>query len=164
MKHFSFLIFLLTLFSICFSEENIGDKATKKNNAEEEKKLGISAQLINYLDSLKDLKEISRDELYGIFTHIFDLITNDPSQSKNETKIEIVSNFTDEVFELLVDKEKNVIDVEDTFKKFNATVITDFISRFFKALDIEKILSIFLKAILKFLGEMLLNLFKNTDL
>ena len=110
------------------------------------------------------MKEISRDELYEIFTNIFDLIINDPIQSKNETKIEIISNFTNEVFELLVDKEKNVIVVEDTFGKFNTKVITDFISRFFKELNIEKILSNFLKAILKVLGEMLLKLFKNTDL
>ena len=170
MKHFSFLIFLFTLLSICFSEENIEDKTTKENNAVEEnktngeKKLGISEQLLNYLDSLKNLKEISRDELYEIFTNIFDLIINDPIQSKNETKIEIISNFTNEVFELLVDKEKNVIVVEDTFGKFNTKVITDFISRFFKELNIEKILSNFLKAILKVLGEMLLKLFKNTDL
>ena len=167
MKNFSFLLIILTLLSIVLCEENIQDNPTNENKEIEDssnKKLDVSHKLIDYLNSLKNLKEITEDELKEIFLNIFDLIVDDPLKLKNETNLGIISNFTDEVFERLADKEKNVIIVENILGKFNISIITDFITRFFKALKIDEILSKFLKALLKILGEMLLNIFKSTDL
>ena len=167
MKKFSFLIIVFTLLSICFCEENIKDNSTNENNEILEsgkKKLEISLKLIDYLNSLKNLTEVTKDELKEIFLNIYDLIVDDPIKIKNETNIAIISNFTDEVFERLADKEKNVIIVENILGKFNISIITDFITRFFSALKIEEILSKFLKAALKIIGDMLLNIFKSTDL
>ena len=110
------------------------------------------------------MTEVTKDELKEIFLNIYDLIVDDPIKIKNETNIAIISNFTDEVFERLADKEKNVIIVENILGKFNISIITDFITRFFSALKIEEILSKFLKASLKIIGDMLLNIFKSTDL
>ena len=167
MKSFSFLLLFFTLLSIVLCEENIQDNPTNENKEIEDssnKKLDVSHKLIDYLNSLKNLKEITEDELKEIFLNIFDLIVDDPLKLKNETNLGIISNFTDEVFERLADKEKNVIIVENILGKFNISIITDFITRFFKALKIDEILSKFLKALLKILGEMLLNIFKSTDL
>ena len=170
MKYFSFLLLFFTLLSICLSEENDVNNSKNDNSTvienknSEEKKLEINHKLIEYLDSLKNLTEISKDELKEIFLKIYDLIINDPIQSKNETKIEIISNFTDEVFKLLADEEKKVIIVENIIGKFNISTITNFITRFFNALKIEEIIASFLKALLKMLGDMLLKIFNNTDL
>ena len=136
MKKFSFLIIVFTLLSICFCEENIKDNSTNENN--------------EILESGKKKLEIS--------LKLIDYLNS----LKNLT--EIISNFTDEVFERLADKEKNVIIVENILGKFNISIITDFITRFFSALKIEEILSKFLKASLKIIGDMLLNIFKSTDL
>ena len=63
MKKFSFLIIVFTLLSICFCEENIKDNSTNENNEILEsgkKKLEISLKLIDYLNSLKNLTEVTR--------------------------------------------------------------------------------------------------------
>ena len=167
MKNFSFLLIILTLLNIGLCEENIKDNPPNENKEIEnssKKTLEISHKLVDYLNSLKNLTEITKDELNEIFLNIFDLIVDDPLKLKNETNLGIISNFTDEVFDRLADKEKNVIIVENILGKSNISIITEFITRFFKALKIEEILSKFLKASLKILGEMLLNIFKSTDL
>ena len=172
MKQFFILILVFVLLVFCSCQENVTENisvnttenSTEMSKKNETSKLGISFKLLIYLNSLKNLTIIEKEKLNEIFMKMYEIIIDDPSKEKNETHLEMINKFTDEVFNLLADKEKNVIIVENIFESFNPTKIIEYITKFLKDLDLDSILNSLISTVIKFLGNMFLNFFKNTDL
>ena len=61
------------------------------------KTLEISLKLITYLNSLKNLTTIEKEQLRGIFQNIYNLIVDDPEKKLNSSDSEMIDKFTDEV-------------------------------------------------------------------
>ena len=76
----------------------------------------------------------------------------------------MIDKFTDEVFESLADKEKNVIMLKEIYEQYNISKIMDFITRFLKSLNLESILGPLVNLIIKILGEMISSYFSDSDL
>ena len=152
--YFSLIIFLLLNINLC------QDNTTKTVPEKKE----VNPELVKYLESLKDLKVIEREQLRDIFVNIFNLINDDPEQLHNQTNYEQLEKFADDVFDKIADKEKNAIMFDDAIQKFDYTKIKNYITEFFKTLDLESIFTSFLKAIIKVLADAFVNAFKNSDL
>ena len=152
--YFSLIIFLLLNINLC------QDNTTKTVPENKE----VNPELVKYLESLKDLKVIEREQLRDIFVNIFNLINDDPEQLHNQTNYEQLEKFADDVFDKIADKEKNAIMFDDAIQKFDYTKIKNYINEFFQTLDLESIFTSFLKAIIKVLADAFVNAFKNSDL
>lgn len=76
----------------------------------------------------------------------------------------MIDKFTDEVFESLADKEKNLIMLKEIYEQYNISKIMDFITRFLKSLNLESILGPLVNIIIKLLGEMISSYFSDSDL
>ena len=179
MKNFYLLLILFSLLNMFLCEENITDNATDIANSTNEnttavskeekegssfKTLEISLKLISYLNSLKNLTTIEKEQLRGIFQNIYDLIVDDPEKKLNSSDSEMIDKFTDEVFESLADKEKNAIMLKEIYEQYNISKIMDFITRFLKSLNLESILGPLVNLIIKILGEMISSYFSDSDL
>ena len=187
----SFYLIILILLNIFLCQENItktNDNSTDINisndnstnttnttevsNVEEKKESGssfktleISLKLIDYLNTLKNnLTTVDKAQLRNIFQHILDIILDDPEQKLNSSQAEMLDKFTEDVFESLANKEKNAIIMEEIYEQYNISKVMEYITRFLKSLNLETILGPFISMIVKFLGEMFLDYFKNTDL
>ena len=186
----SFYLIILILLNIFLCQENItntineteintsNDNSTNTTNTievskiEEKKESGnsfktleISFKLIDYLNTLKNnLTIVEKAQLRNIFQHILDIILDDPEQKLNSSQSEMLDKFTEDVFESLANKEKNAIIMEEIYEQYNISKVMEYITRFLKSLNLETILGPFISMIVKFLGEMFLDYFKNTDL
>ena len=152
--YFSFII--LVLLNINFCQENTTETVPEKKE--------VNPELIKYLESLKDLKIIDREQLREIFVNIFDLLIEDPVELNNQTNIQQLHKFADDIFDKIADKEKNVIIFDEAIQKFDYSIIKSYITEFFKSFDLEAFFKSFLRAIIKLLGELFVNAFKNSDL
>ena len=186
----SFYLIILILINIFSCQENITNtnnsteinttndnltnttNTTEVSNVEEKKESGssfktleISFKLIDYLNTLKNnLTIVEKSQLRNIFQHILDIILDDPEQKLNSSQAEMLDKFTEDVFESLANKEKNAIIMEEIYEQYNISKVMEYITRFLKSLNLESILGPFISMIVKFLGEMFLDYFKNTDL
>ena len=184
----SFYLIILILLNIFLCQENItntnsnsteinttNDNSTnttevskmeeKKESGNSFKTLEISFKLIDYLNTLKNnLTIVEKAQLRNIFQHILDIILDDPEQKLNSSQSEMLDKFTEDVFESLANKEKNAIIMEEIYEQYNISKVMEYITRFLKSLNLETILGPFISMIVKFLGEMFLDYFKNTDL
>ena len=152
--YFSFII--LVLLNINFCQENTTETVPEKKE--------VNPELIKYLESLKDLKIIDREQLREIFVNIFDLLIEDPVELNNQTNIQQLHKFADDIFDKIADKEKNVIIFDEAIQKLDYSIIKNYISEFFKSFDLEAFLKSFFKAIIQLLGDLFVNAFKNSDL
>ena len=185
----SFYLIILILLNIFLCQENITNTNTnnsteintsidnttnttevskieeKKESGNSFKTLEISFKLIDYLNTLKNnLTTVDKAQLRNIFQHILDIILDDPEQKLNSSQSEMLDKFTEDVFESLANKEKNAIIMEEIYEQYNISKVMEYITRFLKSLNLETILGPFISMIVKFLGEMFLDYFKNTDL
>ena len=64
----------------------------------------------------------------------------------------------------MADKEQNVIIMEEVLKKFNPKAINDYLVEFLKELDLKQILYTLFKVFVRFLGELISEMLKTTDL
>ena len=156
MKSMNLILVSLTLLCICSCEENAPDASNNNTDFKEE--------LREYLSSLRGVKTLNREELRDVFISIFKIVRKDSEQVNNETNIHILETFADNLFKDLADKEQNVIIIEEVLKKFNPKAINDYLVEFLKELDLKQILYTLFKVFVRFLGELISEMLKTTDL
>ena len=156
MKSMNLILVSLTLLCICSCEENAPDAANNNTDFKEE--------LREYLSSLRGVKTLNREELRDVFISIFKIVRKDSEQVNNETNIHTLETFADNLFKDLADKEQNVIIIEEVLKKFNPKAINDYLVEFLKELDLKQILYTLFKVFVRFLGELISEMLKTTDL
>ena len=156
MKSMNLILISLTLLCICSCEENAPDASNNNTDFKEE--------LREYLSSLRGVKTLNREELRDVFISIFKIVRKDSEQVNNETNIHILETFADNLFKDLADKEQNVIIIEEVLKKFNPKAINDYLVEFLKELDLKQILYTLFKVFVRFLGELISEMLKTTDL
>ena len=156
MKSMNLILISLTLLCICSCEENAPDASNNNTDFKEE--------LREYLSSLRGVKTLNREELRDVFISIFKIVRKDSEQVNNETNIHILETFADNLFNDLADKEQNVIIMEEVLKKFNPKAINDYLVEFLKELDLKQILYTLFKVFVRFLGELISEMLKTTDL
>ena len=156
MKSMNLILISLTLLCICSCEENAPDASNNNTDFKEE--------LREYLSSLRGVKTLNREELRDIFISIFKIVRKDSEQVNNETNIHTLETFADNLFNDLADKEQNVIIIEEVLKKFNPKAINDYLVEFLKELDLKQILYTLFKVFVRFLGELISEMLKTTDL
>ena len=156
MKSMNLILISLTLLCICSCEENAPDASNNNTDFKEE--------LREYLSSLRGVKTLNREELRDVFISIFKIVRKDSEQVNNETNIHTLETFADNLFNDLADKEQNVIIIEEVLKKFNPKAINDYLVEFLKELDLKQILYTLFKIFVRFLGELISEMLKTTDL
>ena len=156
MKSMNLILVSLTLLCICSCEENAPDASNNNTDFKEE--------LREYLSSLRGVKTLNREELRDVFISIFKIVRKDSEQVNNETNIHTLETFADNLFNDLADKEQNVIIMEEVLKKFNPKAINDYLVEFLKELDLKQILYTLFKVFVRFLGELISEMLKTTDL
>ena len=156
MKSMNLILISLTLLCICSCEENAPDASNNNTDFKEE--------LREYLSSLRGVKTLNREELRDVFISIFKIVRKDSEQVNNETNIHTLETFADNLFKDLADKEQNVIIMEEVLKKFNPKAINDYLVEFLKELDLKQILYTLFKVFVRFLGELISEMLKTTDL
>ena len=156
MKSMNLILISLTLLCICSCEENAPDASNNNTDFKEE--------LREYLSSLRGVKTLNREELRDVFISIFKIVRKDSEQVNNETNIHTLETFADNLFNDLADKEQNVIIMEEVLKKFNPKAINDYLVEFLKELDLKQILYTLFKIFVRFLGELISEMLKTTDL
>ena len=150
------ILISLTLLCICSCEENAPDASNNNTDFKEE--------LREYLSSLRGVKTLNREELRDVFISIFKIVRKGSDQVNNETNIHTLETFADNLFNDLADKEQNVIIMEEVLKKFNPKAINDYLVEFLKELDLKQILYTLFKVFVRFLGELISEMLKTTDL
>ena len=156
MKSMNLILISLTLLCICSCEENAPDASNNNTDFKEE--------LREYLSSLRGVKTLNREELRDVFISIFKIVRKGSDQVNNETNIHTLETFADNLFKDLADKEQNVIIMEEVLKKFNPKAINDYLVEFLKELDLKQILYTLFKVFVRFLGELISEMLKTTDL
>ena len=156
MKSMNLILISLTLLCICSCEENAPDASNNNTDFKEE--------LREYLSSLRGVKTLNREELRDVFISIFKIVRKGSDQVNNETNIHTLETFADNLFKDLADKEQNVIIIEEVLKKFNPKAINDYLVEFLKELDLKQILYTLFKVFVRFLGELISEMLKTTDL
>ena len=156
MKSMNLILISLTLLCICSCEENAPDASNNNTDFKEE--------LREYLSSLRGVKTLNREELRDVFISIFKIVRKGSDQVNNETNIHTLETFADNLFNDLADKEQNVIIIEEVLKKFNPKAINDYLVEFLKELDLKQILYTLFKIFVRFLGELISEMLKTTDL
>ena len=156
MKYMNLILILLTLLCIWSCEENDPDASNNNTDFKEE--------LREYLSSLRGVKTLNREELRDVFISIFKIVRKGSDQVNNETNIHTLETFADNLFNDLADKEQNVIIMEEVLKKFNPKAINDYLVEFLKELDLKQILYTLFKVFVRFLGELISEMLKTTDL
>ena len=156
MKSMNLNLISLTLLCICSCEENAPDASNNNTDFKEE--------LREYLSSLRGVKTLNREELRDVFISIFKIVRKGSDQVNNETNIHTLETFADNLFNDLADKEQNVIIMEEVLKKFNPKAINDYLVEFLKELDLKQILYTLFKIFVRFLGELISEMLKTTDL
>ena len=156
MKSMNLILISLTLLCICSCEENAPDASNNNTDFKEE--------LREYLSSLRGVKTLNREELRDVFISIFKIVRKGSEQVNNETNIHTLETFADNLFNDLADKEQNVIIMEEVLKKFNPKAINDYLVKFLQELDLKQILLTLFKIFVRFLGELISEMLKTTDL
>ena len=156
MKSMNLILISLTLLCICSCEENAPDASNNNTDFKEE--------LREYLSSLRGVKTLNREELRDVFISIFKIVRKGSDQVNNETNIHTLETFADNLFNDLADKEQNVIIMEEVLKNFNPKAINDYLVEFLKELDLKQILYTLFKVFVRFLGELISEMLKTTDL
>ena len=156
MKSMNLILISLTLLCICSCEENAPDASNNNTDFKEE--------LREYLSSLRGVKTLNKEELRDVFISIFKIVRKGSDQVNNETNIHTLETFADNLFNDLADKEQNVIIMEEVLKKFNPKAINDYLVEFLKELDLKQILYTLFKIFVRFLGELISEMLKTTDL
>ena len=117
-----------------------------------------------YIDSLKEIKEYTQEELKEVFRQIFYRTNDDPEKLNNQTLLDTIDQFAETVFEKLVNKERNVLVVEEAFKNFDYNAVRDHIKEFLETVDLRTLLHKIMTAVVKGIMISLLKYFGDEDL
>ena len=153
MKYFYAFLVVLVLLNFFFCQENT--KTDEEANKEAFQK---------YIESLKDIKEYTQEELREVFRQIFYRTNEDPEKLNNQTLLDSIDHFSDTVFEKLANKERNVLVVEEAFKNFDYNAVRNYISEFLETVDLRALLHKIMTAVVKGIMISLLKYFGDEDL
>ena len=153
MKYFYAFLVVLVLLNFFFCQENT--KTDEEANKDD---------LKQYIESLKEIKEYTQEELKEVFRQIFYRSNDDPEKLNNQTLLNTIDQFAETVFEKLANKERNVLVVEEAFKNFDYNAVRDYIKEFLETVDLRALLHKIMTAVVKGIMISLLKYFGDEDL
>ena len=162
---FSFSIIFILLFSLYFCEES-----TNKTLEEEEVNIGkeLNQKITEYLKEMgfENLKIITKEQVRDVFVNIYEM-SQFAIKLDNETKqstINMIEFLSEQLFNLLATKEKNVIEVDQIMEYFSPKSIEKYLNYILKLLGLDVLIDSIAKPFLLILEKMFLNISKSSDL
>ena len=162
---FSFSIVFILLFSLYFCEES-----TNKTLEEEEVNIGkeLNQKITEYLKEMgfENLKIITKEQVRDVFVNIYEM-SQFAIKLDNETKqstINMIEFLSEQLFNLLATKEKNVIEVDQIMEYFSPKSIEKYLNYILKLLGLDVLIDSIAKPFLLILEKMFLNISKSSDL
>lgn len=162
---FSFSIIFILLFSLYFCEES-----TNKTLEEEEENIGkeLNQKITEYLKEMgfENLKIITKEQVRDVFVNIYEM-SQFAIKLDNETKqstINMIEFLSEQLFNLLATKEKNVIEVDQIMEYFSPKSIEKYLNYILKLLGLDVLIDSIAKPFLLILEKMFLNISKSSDL
>ena len=162
---FSFSIVFILLFSLYFCEES-----TNKTLEEEEENIGkeLNQKITEYLKEMgfENLKIITKEQVRDVFVNIYEM-SQFAIKLDNETKqntINMIEFLSEQLFNLLATKEKNVIEVDQIMEYFSPKSIEKYLNYILKLLGLDVLIDSIAKPFLLILEKMFLNISKSSDL
>ena len=162
---FPFSIIFILLFSLYFCEES-----TNKTLEEEEVNIGkeLNQKITEYLKEMgfENLKIITKEQVRDVFVNIYEM-SQFAIKLDNETKqntINMIEFLSEQLFNLLATKEKNVIEVDQIMEYFSPKSIEKYLNYILKLLGLDVLIDSIAKPFLLILEKMFLNISKSSDL
>ena len=162
---FSFSIVFILLFSLYFCEES-----TNKTLEEEEVNIGkeLNQKITEYLKEMgfENLKIITKEQVRDVFVNIYEM-SQFAIKLDNETKqstINMIEFLSEQLFNLLATKEKNVIEVDQIMEYFSPKSIEKYLNYILKLLGLDVLIDSIAKPFLLILEKMFQNISKSSDL
>ena len=162
---FSFSIVFILLFSLYFCEES-----TNKTLEEEEENIGkeLNQKITEYLKEMgfENLKIITKEQVRDVFVNIYEM-SQFAIKLDNETKqntINMIEFLSEQLFNLLATKEKNVIEVDQIMEYFSPKSIEKYLNYILKLLGLDVLIDSIAKPFLLILEKMFQNISKSSDL
>lgn len=162
---FSFSIIFILLFSLYFCEES-----TNKTLEEEEVNIGkeLNQKITEYLKEMgfENLKIITKEQVRDVFVNIYEM-SQFAIKLDNETKqntINMIEFLSEQLFNLLATKEKNVIEVDQIMEYFSPKSIEKYLNYILKLLGLDVLIDSIAKPFLLILEKMFQNISKSSDL
>ena len=164
MKYFYLILILLISLIIC--EEIVKKESEEKE--EKEDKNELSNKIYDYLAGLHldEIKIITKEELLNMIESLFTLVINEIelTQEEKESNLNLIRMFSNQIFDLLATKEKNVIEIDKILDYFNPKNISKYIDIILKALGLNELYESIVKPLLSIFETIFLNNEKNAEL
>ena len=164
MKFFNLILILLISLIIC--EEIVKKESEEKE--EKEDKNELSNKIYDYLAGLHldEIKIITKEELLNMIESLFTLVINEIelTQEEKESNLNLIRMFSNQIFDLLATKEKNVIEIDKILDYFNPKNISKYIDIILKALGLNELYESIVKPLLSIFETIFLNNEKNAEL
>ena len=164
MKYFYLILILLISLIIC--EEIVKKESEEKE--EKEDKNELSNKIYDYLAGLHldEIKIITKEELLNMIESLFTLVINEIelTQEEKESNLNLIRMFSNQIFDLLATKEKNVIEIDKILDYFNPKNISKYIDLILKALGLNDLYESIVKPLLSIFETIFLNNEKNAEL
>ena len=161
MKYFYLILILLISLIIC-------EEIVKKESEEKEDKNELSNKIYDYLAGLHldEIKIITKEELLNMIESLFTLVINEIelTQEEKESNLNLIRMFSNQIFDLLATKEKNVIEIDKILDYFNPKNISKYIDIILKALGLNELYESIVKPLLSIFETIFLNNEKNSEL
>jgi hypothetical protein len=161
MKYFYLILILLISLIIC-------EEIVKKESEEKEDKNELSNKIYDYLAGLHldEIKIITKEELLNMIESLFTLVINEIelTQEEKESNLNLIRMFSNQIFDLLATKEKNVIEIDKILDYFNPKNISKYIDIILKALGLNELYESIVKPLLSIFETIFLNNEKNAEL
>ena len=161
MKYFNLILILLISLIIC-------EEIVKKESEEKEDKNELSNKIYDYLAGLHldEIKIITKEELLNMIESLFTLVINEIelTQEEKESNLNLIRMFSNQIFDLLATKEKNVIEIDKILDYFNPKNISKYIDLILKALGLNDLYESIVKPLLSIFETIFLNNEKNSEL
>ena len=161
MKYFYLILILLISLIIC-------EEIVNKESVEKQDKNELSNKIYDYLAGLHldEIKIITKEELLNMIESLFTLVINEIelTQEEKESNLNLIRMFSNQIFDLLATKEKNVIEIDKILDYFNPKNISKYIDIILKALGLNELYESIVKPLLSIFETIFLNNEKNAEL
>ena len=161
MKFFNLILILLISLIIC-------EEIVNKESEEKQDKNELSNKIYDYLIGLHldKIKIITKEELLNMIESLFTLVINEIelTQEEKESNLNLIRMFSNQIFDLLATKEKNVIEIDKILDYFNPKNISKYIDIILKALGLNELYESIVKPLLSIFETIFLNNEKNAEL
>ena len=163
MKYFSFNLVFILLFSIYFCEESTNQTLEEENIGKE-----LNQKISEYLKEMgfENSKIITKEQVRDVFVNIYEM-SQIALKSDNKTKedtINMIEFLSEQLFNLLATKEKNVIEVEQIMEYFSPKSIEKYLNYILKLLGLDVLIDSIAQPFLIFLEKMFQNIDKSSEL